>query len=271
MVKEVKKEFFITADGLRLYYEFSPVDVDSPVMVFLNGLSQSTPAWGGVLPKLKSQCGTLCLDLIHQGKSDEAAEYRSYDEHSADVAMLCASLGIHNIVLCGISYGSAVAQHLLVNYPDKFNRAVLASTFACSTPLFEAIGESWKSALHAGGYPLMLDVMLPVVLGESYFNQPLIPIPLLKTIRTANEISTSRLLKLMEATERRGDYRDKLNALNAQVIVLHGAEDLLTTESMALEVQCRIKNSKFIVIPRAGHTLNLEAIDSVADAVNELI
>lgn len=271
MGKEADRDFFITEDGLRMYYEFSRGELDSPVVVFLNGLSQTTQSWAGVLPKLKPQCGTLCLDLIHQGRSDEAENYRSYDQHSADMALLCKSLGLTKIILCGISYGSAVAQHALVNYPEQFRCAVLASTFAFSTPLFEAIGESWKSALHAGGYPLMLDVMLPVVLGESYFNQPLIPIPFLKSMRTANDISTSRLLKLMEATERRGDYRSKLDALSAVVTVVHGAEDLLITESMAHEVHRRIKHSRLVVIPRAGHTLNLEAIDSLAAAVNELV
>lgn len=271
MGKEAEREFFITEDGLRIYYEFSRGDLDSPVVVFLNGLSQTTQAWAGVIPQLKPQCGTLCLDLIHQGKSDEAAEYRSYDQHSADVASLCKSLGLTKIILCGISYGSSVAQHALVNFPEQFRSAVLASTFAYSTPLFEAIGESWKSALRAGGYPLMLDVMLPLVLGESYFNQPLIPIPFLKTMRTANDISTARLLKLMEATERRGDYRSKLESVSAQVTVLHGLEDLLITYTMAHDVHAMIKNSRFVAVPHAGHTLNLEAIESVANAVNELV
>jgi 3-oxoadipate enol-lactonase len=271
MVKEAEREFFTTEDGLRLYYELSRARNDSAVVVFINGLSQTTQAWAGVIPLLKPQCSTLCLDLIHQGKSDEAADYRSYDQHSADVASLCKFLGLTQIVLCGISYGSAVAQHALVNYPEQFRRAVLVSTFAYTTPLFEAIGESWKSALRSGGYPLMFDVMLPVVLGESYFNQPLIPIPLLKSMRTANEISTSRLLKLMEATERRGDYRTQLEGVHAQVTVLHGMEDLLITQTMSHDVHVRIKNSRFVAVPNAGHTLNLEAIESVAKAVNELV
>jgi 3-oxoadipate enol-lactonase len=117
----------------------------------------------------------------------------------------------------------------------------------------------------------MLDVMLPVVLGESYFDKPLIPIPLLKTMRTANELSASRLLKLMEATEKRGDYRNKLSAVNVPVTILHGEEDLLITEMMAKEVQNSIRNSKLVVISGAGHTLNLEAIDVMANAINELL
>ncbi len=271
MRRGVKSEFFTTADGHKLYFEFARSSENDPVVVFLNGLSQSTQAWAAVTPKLKETAGFVCLDLIHQGRSEESPAYRSYDDHSRDVADLCNALGLHHVVLCGISYGSAVAQHLLVNYPERFRSAVLAATFAHTTPLFDAIGESWKSALLAGGYPLMLDVMLPVVLGESYFAKPLIPIPLLKTMRTANELSASCLLKLMEATEKRGDYRNKLSAVNVPVTILHGEEDLLITEMMAKEVQNSIRNSKLVVISGAGHTLNLEAIDVMANAINELL
>lgn len=271
MRRGVKSEFFITADGHKLYFEYARSSENDPVVVFLNGLSQSTQAWAAVTPKLKETAGFVCLDLIHQGRSAESPAYRTYNEHSRDVADLCKALGLQNVVLCGISYGSAVAQHLLVNYPERFRSAVLAATFAHTTPLFDAIGESWKSALLAGGYPLMLDVMLPVVLGESYFAKPLIPIPLLKTMRTANELSASRLLKLMEATEKRGDYRNKLSAVNVPVTILHGEEDLLITEMMAKEVQNSIRNSKLVVISGAGHTLNLEAIDVMANAINELL
>ena len=117
----------------------------------------------------------------------------------------------------------------------------------------------------------MLDVMLPVVLGASYFRNPLIPIPLLKTLRAANEISASRLLKLMKGTEEREDYRMKLNSIRKPVLILHGAEDLLITEEITNELHRNIPGSKLEIIRNAGHTLNLEAIPQLADAVTAML
>ncbi|MCK6640343.1 MAG: alpha/beta hydrolase [Bacteroidia bacterium] len=267
-----KTDFHRTADGLSMYYElYRGENPDQPVVVFLNGLSQSTQSWLGVTSGLPENTGYLCLDLVHQGKSDEASEFRSYDAHSADVIGLCDALDLKRVYLCGISYGGAVAQHLLVNYPGRFSGAVLAATFAHKTELFNAIGESWKSALSAGGYPLMLDVMLPLVLGDSYFRNPLIPIPMLKAMRVANEISVSRLLKLMQATEEREDYRCKLKAIQEPVLILHGAEDLLITEEISGELHRNIPGSKLQIVESAGHTLNLEAIPQLTDAVKRIL
>lgn len=272
MPEGLNSDFHRTHDGLKLYYEwFKPADVEKPVVVFLNGLSQTTQAWAGITPKIPEGTGYLCLDLIHQGKSDEAETFRTYDEHSADVLSLCDTLQLKNVYLCGISYGGGIAQHLLVNYPDRFEGAVLAATFAHTTPLFNAIGDSWKAAVVSGGYSLMLDVMLPVVLGASYFRNPLIPIPLLKTLRAANEISASRLLKLMKGTEEREDYRMKLNSIRKPVLILHGAEDLLITEEITSELHRNIPGSKLEIIRNAGHTLNLEAIPQLADAVTAML
>lgn len=258
-------------DGIDLYYEIQGKTDSETTLVFLNGLSQSTLSWAGIAPAFYENHRVVLLDLVLQGQSGTAEKFRSYDAHAADVFHLLNALGGGKIFLCGLSYGSAVAQHLVVNYPDFFSGAVLLSTFAHNTALFNAIGESWISALHAGGYPLMLDVMLPTVLGKSYFEKPLIPIQTLKEARIGRDLLNDSLLKLMEATNVRGDYRKKLNAVKIPVLVAQGEEDLLIPPAIAKEVADHIPGAEFIVIEKAGHTLNLEAIPQTVALVRKFI
>lgn len=254
-------------DGNFLYYEIQGKTDSGTSLVFLNGLSQSTLAWAGIAPAFYADCKVILIDLVFQGQSGKAKKYRSYDEHAADVFHLLENNGIEKPVICGISYGSAVAQHLLVNYPGFFRSGILLSTFAHDTALFKLIGDSWKAAVLAGGYGLMLDVMLPSVLGKSYFEKPLIPIETMKESRVARNLETDDLLKLMQATEARGDYRMKLKSIEVPVLVIQGEEDFLIPPAVAKEVADHIPGAKLEVIEKAGHTLNLEAIPQVVKLI----
>jgi 3-oxoadipate enol-lactonase len=264
-------KFCQLTDGNRIFYHYHFVSEELPALVFLNGLSQSTASWAAITPAFTGKYNILLLDFVFQGKSSAEGPFRSYDQHAADLMQLIGELRILHPVLCGLSYGSAVAQHALVNYPDQFDGAVLMSTFGHNAPVFDAIGESWKSALLAGGYALMLDVMLPVVLGASYFERPLIPVATLKEMRVSNDLSADQLLKLMQATETRGDYREKLRSVTADVLIIHGKEDLLIPVSVAAEVADRIPTSEMIVLEQVGHTLNLEAIPQVTRLIGEYV
>lgn len=265
------EKFYPLPDGNRLFYQYHFRDENSPTLIFINGLSQSTLSWGAVAPSFTTKYNVLLADLVFQGKSTAEGSARTYDQHADDVTRLVDSLNTRRAVLCGLSYGSAVAQHALVNFPGKYSGAVLMSTFGHNAELFMAMGESWKSALRAGGYPLMLDVMLPVVLGTSYFEKPLIPIQTLKEMRISNNLSAENLFKLMEATERRGDYREHLAKVNVKTLVVHGREDLLIPVSVAEEVARHIPQSEFLVIERAGHTLNLEAIPQITALIQKYL
>jgi 3-oxoadipate enol-lactonase len=258
-------------DGIEMYYEIQGNPEGKVTLVFLNGLSQSTASWAAIAPGFYSACRIVLIDLVFQGQSGSAASFRSYDEHASDVYSLLRELKPANPILCGLSYGSAVAQHALVNYPGFFSGGILLSTFAHNTGLFNAIGESWKIALKAGGYPLMLDVMLPVVLGKTYFDFPIIPVATLKEMRVTRDLETESLLKLMEATETRGDYRKKLAAISVPVLVAQGEEDILIPPSVAEEVAQNIPGATFEIIPKVGHTLNLEAIPQTIQLIRNFI
>jgi 3-oxoadipate enol-lactonase len=173
---------FNTKSGRSLYYETHSGNTGAQTIVFLNGLSQSTIAWVLTNPHFKGY-SIVNLDFIFQGKSDKSGEWQDFDAHAADVAGLLEHLKIEKAIIAGLSYGSLVGQHFAINYPGLTEKLILMSTFAHKTPYYDAIETAWWRALETGGYSLMLDVMLPTVLSENYFKNPLIPIELMKQAR----------------------------------------------------------------------------------------
>ncbi len=260
---------FTLSDGLSLNYEVHGPETAEKTILLLNGLTQSCQSWMGYIPAISAQHRLVLVDLIFQGASDHAPEYRSFEGHAADIAQFIQGIGLEKPTVAGISYGGAVLMRLLVNHPEVVGKGVIMASFAHSTPFFEAIGFSWVRALEVGGYPLMVDALMPWVLSANYFANPLIPVDTLKGHRADNPPTKESLFMLMEATAQSGDYRAELAQVQSPVRVIAGAEDLLCTPEMNQAIAESIPQAEYHVIPEVGHTLNLEAIPQTAAMIME--
>lgn len=263
--------FCKTTDNLNIYFEVQGNENAKETLVFLNGLSQSTVSWILTAPYFKNDYRIVLIDFIFQGQSDKIGEWRSFDTHARDVISVLDYLKIDKVIVAGLSYGSLVAQHLAINHGNRISKLLLISTFAHKTPYYDAIELSWWRALEFGGYNLMLDIMLPSVLSENYFLNPLIPIDLMKQTRQEANEDKQALFKLMRATKERVDYRPELKKISVPTIVIQGEKDLLLPVHMANEVAKAIPNSQFKVIPHVGHTLNLEAVPQMVAIIKDFL
>ena len=259
--------FARTTDNKQLYYEVHGKAGSERTIIFLNGLTQSTMAWHLFLPYFRENHRIILLDFIFQGKSEKTGEWRDFDRHARDLSSLMDHLEITSSVICGISYGSLVAQHFAVSYPPKTEKLVLLSTFAHKTPYYEAIELSWWRALEQGGYNLMLDIMLPTVLSDEYFDNPVIPVAALKKAKEGINENTEAILALMRATRERKDFRPQLRRIKCPVLIVQGEKDILFPPKMAEEAQRSIAGSRLVIISHAGHTLNLERAGRVCDEI----
>lgn len=259
--------FATTKDGLKIYYEVKGNISSNETIIFLNGLSQSTLSWYFMCPCFENKYRIILMDFIFQGQSDKDGEWRSFDTHAEDVIQVLEATHTKQAIVIGISYGSLVAQHLAVLYPQYVHKLILMSTFAHKTPYFEVIEHAWWKALETGGYALMFDIMLPNVLSEYYFQNPLIPVDTLRQLRQESNQNKEALFKLMTATKNLGDYRAQLKNIKAPTLVIHGEKDTLITLSMGIEVANHIPHAIFKIIPQAGHTLNMEKTNEVCTEI----
>jgi 3-oxoadipate enol-lactonase len=263
--------FYTTADNKKLYYEFAGDPSAGSTLVLLNGLTQSTVSWSLFVEQLGKHYRILLVDFVFQGQSDKTGEWRDFDTHAGDVASLIRSCVKEKVAVIGLSYGSLVAQHLAVNHPQLVSRLVLLSTFAHKTPYYEAIENAWWQALEKGGYNLLLDVMLPSVLSEAYFDSPLVPIETMKQLRREKGQDSQALFALMRATRERGDYRPYLRKINCPCLIIQGEKDLLLPPRLAEEVHRNIPSSQLSILPAAGHTLNLERAGEVCAQILQFL
>lgn len=240
---------------------------DGPPVLLLNGLSSASEAWFRLLPHLVQDYRVITMDNRGVGRSAAPRGRYKVTTMAQDAQCVLDAAGVERAHVVGISMGSVIAQELLLNAPDRVRSAVLAA----SNP-------GGRHSVLPGRRPLAL-VSMCWIGNYADFYQRLLPYvyhPTTDPQRIEEDIATSR----GHAPSKRGlrgqvfgvagwDRYDELPRINAPVLVLHGADDLLDPVANAHRLAERIPNSQLTVLPGASHQLFTDREQEAAKAVRD--
>lgn len=245
------------ASGLKLHYRIQGRE-DGPWLVLLNGLLSDTTMWTAVLPGLVGRYRVLTFDSRGQGRSDAPLE-GPYPTAllAAETRELLQHLGVERPWLVGLSNGSALSLELLAAHPLDFAGAVLTSAM----PRFDfAMGlkaEHWARCLEVGGPLLQFDAVAPFLWGDTFLAARHGVLRAYHQVVTGGDRPMHGNLHQIRGTLG-WDIRDRLPRIQAPVLLLSGAEDLLTPPWKCLETAQGIPGSRFEVVPGIGHSYPVE-------------
>ncbi|HJW43225.1 MAG TPA: alpha/beta fold hydrolase [Geothrix sp.] len=249
--------FATLSSGLKLHYRVQG-NPDGPWLVLLNGLLSDTTMWAGVLPGLAGRFRILTFDSRGQGRSD-APEAGPYPTAllAAEAWELFGILGVHRPWLVGLSNGSAMSLELLATHPGAFPGAVLTSAM----PRFDfAMGlkaEHWARCLEVGGPLMQFDAVAPFLWGDAFLEARHGVLRAYHQVVTGADRPQHGNLHQIRGTLG-WDIRDRLARIQAPVLLLSGAEDLLTPPWKCLETARGIAGSRFEIVPGIGHAYPVE-------------
>jgi 3-oxoadipate enol-lactonase len=250
--------FTTLPSGLKLHYRVQG-NPAGPWLVLLNGLLSDTTMWAGVLPGLADRYRILTFDSRGQGKSDApmAGPYRTA-ELASDAWDLFHALGVTQPWLIGLSNGSGMSLELLSTHPSAFAGAVLTSAMPRFDFAMNLKAEHWARCLEVGGPLMQFDAVAPFLWGDTFLEARH------GVLRAYHQVVTGAdRPQHGNLHQIRGilgwDIRDRLEHIQAPVLLLNGAEDLLTPPWKSLETAKGIRGSRFEVVPGVGHAYPVEA------------
>lgn len=245
------------ASGLRLHYRVQGPPA-APWMVLLNGLLSDTTMWAGALPGLTQRFRVLTFDSRGQGKSDapEAGPYLTADL-AGDAWELFQALGVARPWLVGLSNGSALSLELLSRHPGAFAGAVLTSAMPRIDFAMALKVEHWARCLELGGPLFQFDAVAPFLWGDGFLEARHGVLRAYHQVVTGGEKPLHGNLHQIRGTLG-WDIRDRLGDIEAPVLLLCGAEDLLTPPWKCLATAQGIPGARFEVVPEVGHAYPVE-------------
>jgi pimeloyl-ACP methyl ester carboxylesterase len=85
------------------------------------------------------------------------------------------------------------------------------------------------------------------------------------------QTSVAGLVGALQGMKNRADSSSLLPLIQVPTLVIHGADDQLISLTVAQDMSAAIPGANLMVIPGAGHLLNLEQPDMFNQAVHEFL
>lgn len=110
---------------IEMYYE---VQGEGTPLVLISGLGYPLWQWHLMVPFLEKHFQVITLDNRGAGKTDKPPGPYTASMLAKDTVELLDVLGIEKAVVMGHSMGGFIAQEIALEYPQRVNKLVLAST-----------------------------------------------------------------------------------------------------------------------------------------------
>jgi 3-oxoadipate enol-lactonase len=261
--------YFTTKDACKIFYSTYGVEASHPVVILLNGTTQTTLYWGSLVPVFSKRFGLLCYDARGQGQSDLGNKPISLKLHVSDLKDLLAYLAVDTAHLVGISHGAWVALAFSAEYPEMVDHLVLCSLSAKTNDRSRTIIRSWLEILRLSGLEAMAWAALPTVFGNDFLNQNQ---KILDKIVDAVVLRNNRrsLIAQLEAVLRYPAPDGMTKNLNQPILVMSGAEDPIIDPADVRQL-ADLCNARHEELSGIGHSIPAEAPQAFARLVMEFL
>jgi pimeloyl-ACP methyl ester carboxylesterase len=249
--------YFKTPDNCKLYYITHNFDTSGPVVVFLNGTSQTTIYWEPHAAALSKRFRLLFYDARAQGQSEIGTGEISAENHMRDLKNLLAHLDIKNAHLIGISHGAYIALRFAAAAPKTVAGLVLCSIGRDSRDYVRLIIKTWLEILQCADLEAMAWASLPLVFGKRFLiqNKAILP-KIVNAIIVRNK--KEALMAHFNAILSYPPPAPFLKKIQCPTLIISGADDPIVRfkDARQLAEDCRGRHEEF---PQIGHSIAAEA------------
>jgi pimeloyl-ACP methyl ester carboxylesterase len=242
----------IDRDGVEIHYE---VHGSGPVLLLTHGYSSTSAMWQDQIAALSKHHKLVLWDMRGHGQSDYPDDPNAYSEALtvADMAALLDEVGADSAIVGGLSLGGYMSLAFYRAHPQRVRALLIIDT----GPGFkkDEARDAWNERAHDtadrfGREGLaVLKSLSPERSGVSHRDAS-------GLARAARGMLTQRDARVIEI----------LPNIKVPSLIVVGADDtpfLAASDYMA----AKIPNAKKVVIPAAGHAVNIDQPQAFIDAV----
>jgi pimeloyl-ACP methyl ester carboxylesterase len=229
-------------------------------LVLLHGFPLDHTMWSGQAP-LADAVRLIVPDQRGFGASGGALP-ESIAQLADDVVALLDALHVSEpAVICGLSLGGYVAEHVAVRHPGRVRALVLVDTkLEADTPEARAARAKLAATVERVGQEAVAEAMIPNLLARSETarlrpDRPLIEERLRRTIH-ATPVET--ITAALAALAARPDMVEPMRAVTVPVLLVVGEEDSITPPACMERAERVLRHPRLLIMPRCGHMAPLE-------------
>jgi len=247
-----------------------------PAIVLIAGLGYPLWQWHKMVPFLAEHFQVISFDNRGVGETDKPAGPYSAQMLAADTVGLMDALGIQKASIFGHSMGGYIAQAMSLDFPDKVDRLILASTNFGGPRHVPVTPEAWAVLSDTTSDPLTRfknGIKVSTAPGWADSNPEIIQEWV--NWRIANPLDMagyqSQMAIGLGLIPEQAAFENRLPSIKAPTLILFGESDKVVPPANAELLAAKITDASITILPGAGHFFPIEIPDAASQAVIEFM
>jgi len=236
---------------------------DGVPMLLMHCLSLDRRVWRDVYPQLASTGRVVAYDIRNHGSARGAPLVRDLDHVADDAAALLDALDIEQADVYGASYGGAIAQHLVLNHPDRVRSlALIATSPWCPTDTLDArAADAEADGMDAQVAESLIRWFAPETIAENGW-----------AVRYGREMIRKDSAAEWAASWRamaRLDVVDRLAEICVPTVAIAGQQDLSAIPEALQAIADGVDGCRYVLVDPGTHMMPMEQPDALAGVLLE--
>ena len=241
----------------EIHYEFRG-DPGTPVVTFINGLTQRTDHWVQYTDMLnKAGYRVLSYDLLGQGTSSKPVLFVDFDENPQILASLLDHLHVEQTYLGGVSFGGIIVLRFGIGYPERVKGLIPMSCFTEMDAQLYKIGANLYKGMVNVGFEYLVSLLIPINFSSRWMAENQESFPLLER-NAASYNDLYGIQNLMESIRDFKPFTHELYKISCPTLILNGEYDCLTPRWAHELLRIHINSSRLMLMQHVCHAFTIE-------------
>jgi pimeloyl-ACP methyl ester carboxylesterase len=257
-----------TVFGYRIHY--LEAGRGAPV-ILLHGTGGEGARWMPTIAGLAPHARVIAPDQIGFGQSDKPLTAYHSGVFAGFLAEFLKVIGVPRATIIGQSMGAGVALFLAVHHPDMVERLVLVDGGGFrSTNDPPPPPPNWRDRqlMNSGTLEESREYLKKMYFDHSFITDKMVEENLILRLRSAYTIES---MQIANGRGLGGVTEEEVRTITAPTLLVWGKNDPLSPVANADKLQAVIKNSRKVLIDKAGHYPFLEHADEFNRIVVEFL
>lgn len=255
--------------------------ISGPALLLTHGIGGSLETWEKLCESLGQTMRIITWDLPGHGLSDFGNQPYGVEEFAEFAWQFLKKLGVEgSLILAGNSMGAAISIHMSALQPKRVNRLILlnSSSLGNKSPLpFRLMSLPGLGDLMAKPSNQAIKQQMEAIFYDSKaMSESILPIITRNVMREGAQKAFVNTLRRLSGF--RGQHKalvnKTLNILKGSqmpVLFIHGEYDAVIPAFHSQDARALTPNSSLTIIPKCGHTPQLEQPKQVCELLKEFI
>lgn len=239
-------------------------------LILLHAFPLNKNMWSRQLEVLSDYVHVISPDLPGFGHTPLGRGKASLERFADEIFKLMLKKNVNKAFFGGCSMGGYLVFELWRMVKDHFLGAFLFDTRAdADTDEIREKREATIKQLEENGIDSLVESMLPLLTSPATReNNPALIEQIEKDIRKNSIEGLISCLRLLAA---RPDSWSTVKKIDVPTLLIYGEDDVITPPEVGKEISSKIKKSKFVTIPEAGHLSPYEQPEAVNKAILDFL